>query len=134
MAAQPLNHLAGTRRVLCPSHPSLPPSLHSLPWRLDVVWALGGRAPFGPALSCRNRPPAVTRLSTASHRFNTLRGARSLGSVSLIAVRVLNPSCPINQPNRLQSNFVTAGATSHWLLGVQLIALYVLLSLAYYFK
>ncbi|EFJ45431.1 Ca2+/H+ antiporter, cation antiporter, membrane protein [Volvox carteri f. nagariensis] len=33
-----------------------------------------------------------------------------------------------------QSNFVTAGATSHWLLGVQLIALYVLLSLAYYFK
>ncbi|GLI66656.1 hypothetical protein VaNZ11_010585 [Volvox africanus] len=33
-----------------------------------------------------------------------------------------------------QSNFVTAGATSHWLLGVQLIALYALLSLAYYFK
>ncbi|EFJ39789.1 hypothetical protein VOLCADRAFT_108492 [Volvox carteri f. nagariensis] len=33
-----------------------------------------------------------------------------------------------------QSNFVTAGATSHWLLGVQLIALYVLLSLAYYFN
>ncbi|GLC76427.1 hypothetical protein PLESTF_001779400 [Pleodorina starrii] len=33
-----------------------------------------------------------------------------------------------------QVNFVTAGATSHWLLGVQLIALFVLLSLAYYFK
>ncbi|GLC75402.1 hypothetical protein PLESTF_001633000 [Pleodorina starrii] len=33
-----------------------------------------------------------------------------------------------------QSNFVTAGATSHWLLGIQLIALYALLSLAYYFK
>lgn len=33
-----------------------------------------------------------------------------------------------------QSNFVTMGATSHWLLGVQLIALYVLISLAYYFK
>ncbi|KXZ49749.1 hypothetical protein GPECTOR_19g200 [Gonium pectorale] len=33
-----------------------------------------------------------------------------------------------------QVNFVTAGARSHWLLGVQLIALYVLISLAYYFK
>ncbi|KAG2499475.1 hypothetical protein HYH03_002422 [Edaphochlamys debaryana] len=33
-----------------------------------------------------------------------------------------------------QTNFVTAGATSHWLLGVQLIALYVLISLAYFFK
>ncbi|KXZ51252.1 hypothetical protein GPECTOR_13g739 [Gonium pectorale] len=33
-----------------------------------------------------------------------------------------------------QVNFVTAGATSHWLLGVQLIALFVLISLAYYFK
>ncbi|GFR51251.1 hypothetical protein Agub_g13632 [Astrephomene gubernaculifera] len=33
-----------------------------------------------------------------------------------------------------QSNFVTAGATSHWLLGVQLIALYVLIALAYFFK
>ncbi|GIL84333.1 hypothetical protein Vretimale_15946 [Volvox reticuliferus] len=33
-----------------------------------------------------------------------------------------------------QVNFVTAGATSNWLLGVQLMALYVLLSLAFYFK
>ncbi|KAG2431558.1 hypothetical protein HXX76_009572 [Chlamydomonas incerta] len=33
-----------------------------------------------------------------------------------------------------QTNFVTAGATSHWLLGVQLIALYVLISIAYFFK
>ncbi|KAG2429439.1 hypothetical protein HYH02_014094 [Chlamydomonas schloesseri] len=33
-----------------------------------------------------------------------------------------------------QANFVTAGATSHWLLGVQLIALYVLISIAYFFK
>ncbi|GFR44006.1 hypothetical protein Agub_g5152 [Astrephomene gubernaculifera] len=33
-----------------------------------------------------------------------------------------------------QSNFVTAGATSHWLLGIQLIALYVLIALAYFFK
>ena len=29
---------------------------------------------------------------------------------------------------------MTAGATSHWLLGVQLIALYVLISIAYFFK
>ncbi|GLI66174.1 hypothetical protein VaNZ11_009937 [Volvox africanus] len=33
-----------------------------------------------------------------------------------------------------QVNFVTAGATSNWLLGVQLMVLFALLSLAYYFK
>ena len=33
-----------------------------------------------------------------------------------------------------QSNFVTSGALSHWLLGVQLIALYIIISIAYLFK
>jgi hypothetical protein len=60
-----------------------------------------------------------------------------------------NPSSPINSPtpplppspplsryviSPLPQNFVTADATSHWLLGVQLIALYCVVAIAYFYQ